>query len=146
MNPELGFKFKALLLWIWPCNWLNAIISHSCSAVLQAARLGQTCLQLKRAACLGQIYLQVKWGSHKVRVACPQGRKTPKLKVLQPRINILGLKNLNLLEIILSAARGATGPHTVGNKVNCSLCLHLQAKTAQKKTNQFPNRETDFSK
>ena len=34
----------------------------------------------------------------------PRG-KTPKIKVLSPKINILGLKNLCLLELALSVAR-----------------------------------------
>ena len=72
--------------------------------------------------------------------------KNPKLKVLSPRINILGLKNLCLPALALSAARKATEPQTAGRKVNCSLCLHLQAKTAPKMRSQFPNRETDYAK
>ena len=81
-----------------------------------------------------------------MEVAQLQRGKTPKLKVLWPRINILGLKNLNLPAIVLSAARKATEPQTAGIRVICSLCLCFQAKTTQKKKNQFPNRETDFAK
>ena len=114
--------------------------------MLWASPFRLTRAQLKWAACLGQIRLQVKWASHKSRIACLKRGKTPKLKVLWPRINILSLKNLSLQVIVLSVARKATEPRTIGNKVNCSLCLHLQANTEQKKKIQFPNRETDFVK
>ena len=75
----------------------------------------------------------------------PRG-KTPKLKALNPRINILGPKNLCLLALALSVARKVTELQTAGKKVNCSLCLCLQAKTALKMKNQFPNRETELCK
>ena len=75
----------------------------------------------------------------------PRG-KTPTLKVLSPRINILGLKNLHLPILALSAARKATELQTADRKVSCSLCLHLQAKTAPKMRSQFPNWEIDYAK
>ena len=78
--------------------------------------------------------------------ARPQRGKTLKNKVLRPRMNILGLKSLYFPEIVLSAARNATESQTAGKRVNFNLCLCLQAKTALKIKNQFPNRETDFSK
>ena len=78
--------------------------------------------------------------------AQPQRGKTPKLKEYPPKKNILDIKNLNLLVIVLPVARKATEPQTVGKRVNCSLCLHLQAKTPLKLKNQFPNRVTDFAK
>ena len=79
-------------------------------------------------------------------VAQPLRGKNPKTKGLRPRINTLGLKNLNLPEITMSAAQKATEPRTAGKGVNCSLCLYLQAKTALEITNRFSNRETYFAK
>ena len=75
----------------------------------------------------------------------PRG-KTPKLKVLSPRINILGLKNLHFLALALSEAKKTTELQTAGRKVNCSLCLCLQAKTALKIRSQFPSREIGYTK
>ena len=89
---------------------------------------------------------QLKQAGRFTGAARPQRGETPKLKVFRPSINILGLKNLNLLVIVLSVAIKATGQQTVGKRVNCSLCLCLQAKTALKMKNQFPNKETDFAK
>ena len=74
----------------------------------------------------------------------PRG-KTPKIKVLHPRINILGLKNLHLLEFALSVARKATEQHTASRKVNCSLSLRLQAKTAPNMKSQFLNMEDNYA-
>ena len=107
--------------------------SHSCSAVLWTSHL-----RLIRP--------QLKWASRKMGAAWLQRGKTPKSKVLRPRINILGLKNSSFLEIAMVVARKATEPQTAGKGVNCSLCLHLQAKTALEMTNQFPNKEIDFAK
>ena len=39
MNPELGFKCRALLLWIWPYNWPSTTIPHFYSTMLQASCL-----------------------------------------------------------------------------------------------------------
>ena len=78
------------------------------------------------------IHPQLKWASCKARAAQLQRGNTPKINVLQPRINILGLKNLHLPAIVLSAARNATELQTAGKGVNFSLGLHLQAKTALK--------------
>ena len=75
----------------------------------------------------------------------PRG-KTPKLKVLNPRKKNLSLRNFFLLAIALSVARKATEPQTAGEKVNYSLCFHLQAKTALKMKSKLPNRETDHAK
>ena len=75
----------------------------------------------------------------------PRG-KNPKIKILYPRINILGLKNLCLASLALFVARKAIELQTAGIKVNCSLHLRLQAKTALKMRSQFPNRETDYAK
>ena len=132
MNPGLGFRCRAFQYWIQPCNWPSTTISCSCSTMLWASPFRLTHPQLKWAGHFRQIYPQLKWPRHNTGAAQPQRGKTPKLKVLQPRINILGLKNLNLLVIVLSVARKATEPQTVGKGVNCSLCLHLQAKTALK--------------
>ena len=109
------------------------MISHFCSTVLQAS---QSRL----------IHLQLKWASYKARVVWIQRGNTPKIKVFQPIISFLGLKSLNLPAIVLSVARKATELQTASNGVTCSLCLHLQAKIAQKMKKQFPNRETDFAK
>ena len=68
-------------------------------------------------------------------VVQPLRGKAPKLKVLQPRKDILGLKNLHLPAIVLSAARKAIELQTAGKGVNCSLSLRLQTKTAQKMEN-----------
>ena len=43
-------------------------------------------------------------------------------------------------------ARKATELQIAGKRVNCSLCLCLQAKATKKMKNQFLNRETDFEK
>ena len=133
MNPELGLKCRALLLYIWPCNWLSATISHFHSTVL-------------KASYLGLIRLQLKWASHKMGVAQLPRKKAPKTKVICPRINSLGPKNLNFPAIAMSAGKKATELHTAGKRVNCSLYLHLQAKTALKIKIQFPNRESDCVK
>ena len=79
-------------------------------------------------------------------VAQLQRGKPLKLKVFQPKINILGPKNLKLLAIVLFAARKDTSLQIAGKAVNFSLYLCLQAKTAQNIKNQFPNRETDLAK
>ena len=72
--------------------------------------------------------------------------KNPKSKVLYPKINILGLESLCLLELALYAVRKAIEPQTDGRKVNCSLCLRVQAKIAPKMRSQFPKSETDYAK
>ena len=71
---------------------------------------------------------------------------TPKIKILQPRINILGLKSLNFLAIALFVVRKATEQQTASKRVHCSLWLCLLAKTALKMKNQFLNWETDSEK
>ena len=109
------------------------MISRSHSTVLQASYLRLIHLQLKQAI-------------HKMGVAWLPRGKTPKIKVLQTRVNILGPKYLLLPALVLSAARKATEPQTASKGVNCSLCLHLQAKTVQKMKNKFPNMETDSEK
>ena len=58
----------------------------------------------------------------------------------------MGPKSLHSLAIAISAAKKATEPQTAGKRVNFSLYLYLQAETALKIKNQFPNRETDFAK
>ena len=133
MNPELRFKCRVLLLCIWPYSWLSAMISCFLSTMPQAS-------------CLRLIYLQLKWASSKIGVAQPLRGKTPKLKVLKPKINTLGPKSFFLLALASSVARKATEPQTAGRGVNCSLCMHLQAKAAVKVKIQFPNRETDDAK
>ena len=75
----------------------------------------------------------------------PRG-KTPKLKVLSPRINILGLKDLYLLAFALFVGRKFIELQTAGRKVNCSFCLHLNSETAPKMRSQFPNGEIDYEK
>ena len=133
MNPQLEFKCRVFQHWIWPCNWPSTTISHFHSTMLQASRCRLKCLQQTRASCQRRVAQR------------PRG-KAPKIKVLHPRINILGLKNLCLPALALSVAKKATEPQTAGRKVNCSLCLHLQAKPAPKMRSQFPNRETDHAK
>ena len=59
----------------------------------------------------------------------PRG-KTPKIKVLRPRINILGLKKLHLLAIAMLSTKNTIELQIAGKRVNYSLCLCLQAKTA----------------
>ena len=58
-------------------------------------------------------------------VAWPQRGDTSKIKVLRPKINILGPKTLNLLAIVLSAERKAAKLQTSGKGVNCSFFSHL---------------------
>ena len=99
-----------------------------------------------QASCLRLTCLQQKWASHKMGAARPPRGKTPKIKVLKPKISILGPKNVLLPAFALFAARKVTKLQTAGKKVNCSLCLRLQAKTAQKMENQFSNREIDYAK
>ena len=98
------------------------------------------------ASHLRPIHPQLKWANCTTGAAQPLRGKTPKTIVLQPRVNVLGLKNLSLLAIAMSKARKATKPQSAGNGVNYSLCLYLQAKATLEITNQFPNRETDFAK
>ena len=47
----------------------------------------------------------------------------------------MGLNSLHLLAIVLSAARKTTEQQSSSKEVNCSLCLCLQAKTAQSMKN-----------
>ena len=99
-----------------------------------------------QASSFRLIHLQLKWVSYKIGVARLQRGKNPKTKVLQPRINTLGLKSLNLLEIVLSVPKKATKLQNTGKRVSYSLCLHLKAKNELKIKNQFPNMEIDFEK
>ena len=105
MNPELGFKYRVFQHWIWPCNWPSVMTLHFYSAMLQGShhRL---------------IYLQHTRASHKMgAVQIPRG-KNPKLKVLNPRIDILDPKNLSFLALALSLAIKVTELQTSGKKVD----------------------------
>ena len=146
MNPGLGFRWRAFQHWIWPCNWLSTMISHYCSAMLWASPFRLTHPQLKWAGCFRQIRRQLKQPHQNTGAAQLQRRKTPKFKVLWCRISILGQKNLNLLVVVLSVEKKATQLQSVGKGVNCNLSLHVQAKTALKMKNHFPNRAINFAK
>ena len=85
-----------------------------------------------------QICLQLNWPSHKARVAQPQRGKNPKLKVLGPIINSLGLKSLNLLAVALSVVRKAIELRTAGKNGKLQSLLVLAGKNCTEKENSVP--------
>ena len=75
----------------------------------------------------------------------PRG-KTPKFKVLNLRKKYSGTKKSPFAGNCFVCSKKATELQTAGIRVNCSLCLCLQGKTAQKIKSQFPNREIEYAK